>query len=315
VKGLRLRLRTPRGELMCEKLIDPILGSAANHRHYVQTPADYEILLSYFRDLQVKPNFEAVQRDLEACGDDGLPLVAVARTPYQQLWVEWVSIEKLSVDLADAVPALLACLEELARIERDIFRVLRDAVEKFSLALVDIPDNITAPMIGRTGSASTACRSTVTWARSWPVRRRACRAHGRQPAAAAPRDREFSHPGHRLALAAAGQRQPRRRSTGAETGPQAPDHFPSSVHLAEPERIYAVASGLLADAGTRAGSGCRSPRTCRRAAGASVTPPSSAPSATSAGRDTPGAAAPRRSMGVWEDGNGWVGGWWWVSAE
>ena len=43
-------------------------------------------------------------------GDDGLPLVAVERTPYQQLWIQWVSIEDLACHLMDCPGKVRRCM-------------------------------------------------------------------------------------------------------------------------------------------------------------------------------------------------------------
>ena len=144
VRGRRTTLHTPAGTLVEESFISPALGSSAIHQHFVREPADYEVLLAYMRDAIVVEAHEPVRRIAERLGDDGLPLVNVGRTPYQQLWVQWVSLQDLSYHLADCPDVVRACMDEMGRVLRDIFEVVRTAPIDF----VDFGDNITAPTVG-----------------------------------------------------------------------------------------------------------------------------------------------------------------------
>jgi len=148
LKGWRRTLITPEGHLSEEKLLDPNLGSAATREHFIKTSDDYRILMSFLRDIRVSEDFSSVETAIRELGEDGLPLVAVARTPYQQLWIEWVCIEDLCLHLVDYPDILEECTSLLASIERQIFQVVLKATEKLPLPFIDFPDNITAPVIG-----------------------------------------------------------------------------------------------------------------------------------------------------------------------
>lgn len=146
--ALRNTLVTPAGNLSQERLYEPVFNTTAAHTHYVKSIADYEILIAYLRDLKVGEStdgFHQSQRDL---GDDGLPMPAVMRTPYQQLWVQWVSLEDLCLHLVDAPDVTGECLELLAQLELQVFEVVYQVARREPVHFVDIPDNITAPTIG-----------------------------------------------------------------------------------------------------------------------------------------------------------------------
>lgn len=147
-RGRRSTLFTPAGQLTEERVIEPVYGSSAVRAHYVKEPEDYEVLLAYLRDTVVREDIEHYTRDYDALGDDGLPMVAVQRTPYQQLWVQWVSLEDLSLHRADRPDLVEACIAEMERIALDTFEVVRKAVAEAGVPFVDFPDNITAPTIG-----------------------------------------------------------------------------------------------------------------------------------------------------------------------
>jgi len=147
-RGLRNTLVTPAGTLTEERLYEPAFNTTAAHKHFVTGRADYEVLLAYLRDLTVVENRDGFLRARQELGEDGLPMVAVARTAYQQLWVQWVSLEDLALHLIDYPDLLGEVIAELDRLELEIFAIVRHVAREEPIYFVDIPDNITAPTIG-----------------------------------------------------------------------------------------------------------------------------------------------------------------------
>ncbi|MFA6108140.1 MAG: uroporphyrinogen decarboxylase family protein [Candidatus Latescibacterota bacterium] len=143
-RGLRTILETPRGALIEERFFEPTYGTGWIKRHFVREPADYDLLLAYLEDGRVVEDLEPLARARQELGDDGLPLVAVERSPYQQLWVQWVGIEDLAAHLVDCPERVQACVAALEREERRICAIAARAPIDF----IDFPDNITAPVIG-----------------------------------------------------------------------------------------------------------------------------------------------------------------------
>jgi hypothetical protein len=149
-EGIRRTLHTPEGDLRDERVIEPAYGTSAARRHFVKDPADYKSLMAYLRDCQVQTDIEGYLKHYQELGEDGLPLLAVQRTPFQQLWIEWVCLEDLCLHLAD-LPELM---EEVAALMMDLQRrvwqgVARAVREGVPIHFVDFPDNITAPVIGQ----------------------------------------------------------------------------------------------------------------------------------------------------------------------
>ena len=144
LKGRRTVLTTPRGSLEEETLFEPTYGAGSIKKHYVVEKRDWEILLAYLRDVVVIPDPESVLAADRELGDDGLPHVAVLRTPYQQLWITWVALDDLVAALVDWPDLTGEAVAELVRIEREVFR----AVAAAPVPYVVFPDNITAPPIG-----------------------------------------------------------------------------------------------------------------------------------------------------------------------
>ena len=140
----RTTLHTPEGSLTEERAFEEAYGSSSIRRHYVQEPTDYDVLNAYLRDGVVLDSYETYRQVDAGLGDDGLPLPAIERTPYQQLWVQWAGLANLSVHLADCPEKVEETLALLTEQARRIFAIAYQSPAPF----IDFPDNITAPTIG-----------------------------------------------------------------------------------------------------------------------------------------------------------------------
>ncbi len=249
-RAVRNRLCTPAGTLTEERLYEPTYNTTAAYRHYVREPADYEVLLSYLRSIRVHESREGFLRCREELGADGVPMVAVARTAYQQLWIQWVGLDDLAYHLVDCPELMADVTGELDRIELDIFEVVHRVAAAEPLHFVDIPDNITAPTIGE-----------------GYFRRYCVPLYQRLAQMLADHDvRVFCHMDGDLkplwpAIGESGiggldscSPPPDNDTSPAEALQAWPDmrlflNFPSSVHLAAPPVVYDTALGLLRQAG------------------------------------------------------------------
>ncbi|MFH1570718.1 MAG: uroporphyrinogen decarboxylase family protein [Gemmatimonadota bacterium] len=245
LEGLRTTLQTPRGALVSERFFEPTYHTASISRHFVTAPEHYEALLAWLEDSVVVPDLEIVPRVRAELGDDGLPLVRVERTPYQQLWVQWVGIDDLALHLVDCPDRVEACVQAMGDIQRRIFEV----VEGVGADFVDFPDNITAPVIGERyfrqycvpwydeladrlgGAVPVYVHMDGDLRPLWPAIG-ASQVRGLDSLSPPP-DNDTS-PGDAVSL------WPEMRVC---------INFPSSVHLAPPEQVYATAMGFLEQAG------------------------------------------------------------------
>ena len=149
-RGYRRTLHTPAGELTQVKHREPTYGTAATHRHFVREPADYEVLLAYLRDVAVVKDLQPLAEADGELGDDGLPHVSLGRTPYQQLWVEWVSLQDLCLHLADEPDLMAEVTGAIGDVVRRIMAVACEAAAEAAVPYLTFADNITAPVIGPT---------------------------------------------------------------------------------------------------------------------------------------------------------------------
>jgi hypothetical protein len=140
----RATLTTPAGALVEERAFEPAYESSSIRKHFIEQPEDYEVFWAYLEDGVVLEDYDRYYRDAADLGDAGLPLVAVERTPYQQLWIRWVSLDHLAYHVVDAPDRVAHTIDLLALQARRIFEV----AARSPAPLIDVPDNITAPAIG-----------------------------------------------------------------------------------------------------------------------------------------------------------------------
>lgn len=252
-KGFRNTLYTPEGSLFEERLFEPTYGTSAAACHFVKQPEDYRILMAYFRDAQVSMDLDGLMKMAGAMGEDGLPHVSVARTPYQQLWIQWVDLRDLCEHLALCPGVMEEVIAVMTAVQRRTFAVVCEAVVSGApIPYVVFPDNITAPAIG------------VEYFRKYCVA-----AYDELAGLLEETGKDvpvFVHMDGDLkplrgVIAESAVRgldsfspMPDNDTRVAEAVAQWPDmriclNFPSSVHLREPEEIRRVAEEILAEGG------------------------------------------------------------------
>jgi len=246
LRGRRSVLHTREGDLVEERMFEPAYGTGSIRKHYVTEPADYRALMAWFRDAVIEPDHEGLAATREELGDDGLPHCSIGRTPYQQLWVEWVALDDLCLHLVDEPDLLAECMGLMTRNLRRVFEIVRT----MPVPYIVFGDNITAPVIGEA------------------FFRRYCVPCYRELADM------MSERGRRVFVHMDGDLRPLWEAIGdsgvggLDSLSPPPDNdtsageahalwpemrllvnFPSSVHLGEPDDIYAAAMAMLEEAG------------------------------------------------------------------
>ena len=164
-KWQRNTIHTSAGSIYEERAFETVYHSSSIRKHYVQEPQDYEALWAYLNDAVILEDYDRYHRDQAELGDDGTPLVAVERTPYQQLWVQWVGLDRLGYHLADCpdrVEHTVELLRQRARLINELAAALAGALYRFSR------QHHRARPSARGAFASTACRCTTSWPTCWP---------------------------------------------------------------------------------------------------------------------------------------------------
>jgi len=245
-RGARSRLHTPEGTLTEERLYAAI--ASASRKHYITEPEDYRIMLSYLRDITVHKYTDQWIESYKRLGDDGFPHTSIGRTPYQQLWIQWVSIEDLALHLVDYPDLMEEVFEEMFRVQQGVFRVAREVSDELPLPYLNFGDNITAPIVGETNFRKYCLRSYQELAdmlsdckRDVPIAVHAdgdlkplWKAIGESPVRIL--DSMSPPPDNDTSVADATSLWPEMRVC---------INFPSSVHLKEPDVIYETTMEIL----------------------------------------------------------------------
>ena len=148
-RGWRNTMFTPAGSLFEEKLLVPNMGNVTGFaKHYIETLNDYKIFMAYLKDIIVMQDVTSIQKTIDDFGNIGLPHITLKRTPFQQLWTEWVSIMDLSMHLVDALELVEECMDLLGAVLLQVSEVVLRAADDLNIPYVVIGDNITAPLIG-----------------------------------------------------------------------------------------------------------------------------------------------------------------------
>lgn len=252
-EGFRTTLHTPEGSLFEERFFEPVFHTTATSVHYVKEVEDYRVLLAYFRDIIVHKFPGELHRIVRVFGEDGLPHVSLPKTPYQQLWVLWVSLQDLPIHLAMYPEVMEEVMAVMFDVQTRVFKMACEMViEGEPIPYINIGDNITAPAIGEAYFRQYCLPSYLELAnmlaetgKDIPI---------------------FVHmDGDLKALTSAISESPVR---GLDSFSPPPDNdlsvaeavalwpemrlglnFPSSVHLAQPEEIYQCATRILEEGG------------------------------------------------------------------
>lgn len=242
----RTILHTPKGQLEELRVYEPAYDSSTPRKHFITTREDYEIFWSYLEDCQILENYDQYHRDVAELGDDGFPKVECERTPWQQLWVEWVGLQAFSMHLADYPDHVARTVDLLTRRERQQFEIAYRSPAPF----INIPDNITAPAIGPKRFRE-YCVSLYNELGGM-LEERGARLFIHMDGLLKPlwKDIAASKVGGLDSFTPV----PDCDTTVAEALAQWPNkilqlNFPSSIHLQSPERVRAVADDILSTAG------------------------------------------------------------------
>ncbi len=243
-------VETPVGRLTQRARKEPGYGSLYKVEHFVKGPDDYKVLASWLDDteLQSRPdNWSAAQSDL---GERGVVLASLPRAAFQRLWIEFTGIERLSFDLHDCPYQVGAALEALTRISREAAAAIAQSPAEF----VWLPDNITGEIAGPRLFAEHLAPYYAEMADLLHARgkRLVCHMDGmmrclRDSVAQTPLDviEAFTPPPD--------GNLPLDEARRAWQGKAIWINFPSSVHLADPDRIRQVTLDLVEQASPTTG--------------------------------------------------------------
>jgi hypothetical protein len=135
---------TPVGEVAEKRRVEEGYGSEWIIEHMIQRPEDYKVVEFMVRDARLVDNYKAIAELEENLGGDGLALAWATRSPYQQMFIELMGIERLSLDRADGLPEFESLRKALEEQHEKIYRMAAES----PATLIWCPDNLTDLVAG-----------------------------------------------------------------------------------------------------------------------------------------------------------------------
>lgn len=116
-----VRLITDKGELR-----EWYLGEW-RQEHFIKTSEDYRIMAHALEGVRVLPDDKPFMESEARLGDGGITVgqlqgLGMGRTPLMVLQIDWVGLERFSVDLADERPEMLRLLDIMSEIKLEEIR-------------------------------------------------------------------------------------------------------------------------------------------------------------------------------------------------
>mgnify|MGYP001063562367 CR=1 FL=1 len=135
-------IRTPVGDLTSEMVYLPTSRSTGTTKHFVQSEADFDILRYVIDRRRLAPAGlgDYVERRKRWAEWDGLPSIALPRSPLSALAYEWVGIEHLIYLLFDSRSKVEGLMQQMEEQEEPIL----DAVCEAAPPLVHFADNLSS---------------------------------------------------------------------------------------------------------------------------------------------------------------------------
>ena len=140
---------TPKGTIYQDSVFIESYNTQGVTKHFVEDENDLEILTEYFRHFKVYPDLTNYFAALKHLGDDGVPYVNTERTPYQLLVTEYANIESLSYIIADSPEIFEEACDVMGKHFLDVADAIAKVGKETDIAIVNITENITAPLIGK----------------------------------------------------------------------------------------------------------------------------------------------------------------------
>jgi len=146
--AIKRTIDTPKGPMYEIQRIESVYGTPGPVRYFVTDEDDYPAFLAYLQDVDVYKNLDPLHAALHELNETGLPHYVLERTPYQQLWIEWMGIEQTTMYLALYPDRFDEICRLLFDIQRRVLDVMCEVLRAEPVPYVVIGDNLTAPVIG-----------------------------------------------------------------------------------------------------------------------------------------------------------------------
>jgi len=135
---------TPKGNLEELYRFDPTFESEWHVEFPIKTPEDYDIYSEMMENAIITENYEEFEKEKAEFSEIGHLMAWTGRSPYQRLAIKLVGLMNLGLHLMDCPEKVERAMEAMREAHRKIMKIIIGS----SAEIVNIGDNINAPMVG-----------------------------------------------------------------------------------------------------------------------------------------------------------------------
>jgi uroporphyrinogen-III decarboxylase len=236
------RVRTPVGEVSAKRIHGGGYGTLVTVEHYIKRPEDYRVVTYWLRDTRYGPAYEDFRRITEEIGGDGYVMTHIGYSPLMQMLVHYLGLEQFSIDMAEHPDEFFGLYELLKERRRVLYEIMANSPSEIVLYC----GNVHPEIMGRE-------RFERYILPCYDEAADVLHAKGKMIGVHLDADNRVFAPAvarSKIDLVEAFTPPPDCDMSVADARRTWPDktlwiNFPSSVHLATPERIRQVTNGIL----------------------------------------------------------------------
>ncbi len=121
------RVRTPVGDVTSKHGAGGGYGSSVRLEHYIKRPEDYAVLEFWLRDTVCEPAYDEFHQITAEMGEDGYVMTAIGYSPMMEMLVNYMGLERFSLDLADRPDAFFGLYELLRKRRRRVYEIMAES--------------------------------------------------------------------------------------------------------------------------------------------------------------------------------------------
>lgn len=121
------RVRTPLGEVTAKRTGGGGYGTQITLEHYIKRREDYQVIDFWLRDTRYEPAYDDFRRITAEIGDDGYVMTQIGYSPLMEMLVRYLGIEQFSIDMAECPDEFFGLYEFLRQRRREIYDITADS--------------------------------------------------------------------------------------------------------------------------------------------------------------------------------------------
>jgi hypothetical protein len=118
------RVRTSIGEVTAKRTSGGGYGTMVTLEHYIKRPEDYTVVSFWLRDTVYEPNYDGFRRVAAEIGEDGYVMTHIGYSPLMEMLVVYLGLERFSIDMVERAEEFFDLYELLARRRREVYDLM-----------------------------------------------------------------------------------------------------------------------------------------------------------------------------------------------